>query len=276
MLKPGYYYDLTILDKTEEGFWFGEQGGQQALLPLQYADSGLLKGDKLTVFLYHNAAHVLCASTKKPKAKVGDLATLKVMNMTPAGAFLDWGLPVDLLLPRALHEDDLQTGDYCLVKLIFDEPTGKVIAKEKLGDELSNEVLTVRDKEVVQCIVYKDTELGYQVIVNEKHLGLLHYNEVFKDLYVGDVFTGFIKDIKEDNKLNIMIGKPGYQRVEGEAGNILHQLQKNNGYLPYHDKSNAEIIYTVFGMSKKTFKMTIGKLYRDKKILIEEDGIRLI
>lgn len=276
MLKPGFYYELPILEKTPEGYWFGETTAQMALLPKQYADTGLLVGDKLTVFLYHDATGILCASTKKAKGKVGGLVTLKVVDMSPAGAFLDWGLPKDLLLPRSLHEDDLLTGDYCLVKIIYDEPTGKVIAKEKLNDELSNEVLTVKDKEVVQCIVYRDTELGYQVIVNEKHLGLLHYNEVFKDLFVGDIFTGFVKKIKEDNKLDIMIGKPGYQRVEDEGGKILHELRKHNGYLPYHDKSNADDIYRIFGMSKKTFKMTIGNLYRDKLIKIEADGIRIV
>ena len=117
--------------------------------------------------------------------------------------------------------------------------------------------------------------MGYQVIVNDKHLGLLHYNEVFKDLFVGDVFTGFVKKIKEENKLDIMIGKPGYQRVEDEGDVILRELRKHNGYLPYHDKSSTEDIYRVFGMSKKTFKMTLGNLYRDRKIKIEPEGIRL-
>jgi predicted RNA-binding protein (virulence factor B family) len=277
MLKPGFNYTLTITQKNSQGFILEAEGSsQQVLLPLQYADSGLLVGDKLTVFLYHDSLGVLCASTQKPKAEVGQLATLKVVDMNPSGAFLDWGLPKDLLLPRSLHEDDLQVGDYCLVKVLYDEPTGKVIAKEKLNDELSNEQLTVEEKEIVRCIVYKDTELGYQVIVNEKHIGLLHYNEVFKDLYVGDAFTGFVKSIKEDNKINIMIGKPGHQRVEDESSKILSLLKKHNGFLPYHDKSNADDIYRVFGMSKKTFKMTIGGLYREKKIVIEQDGIRLI
>jgi len=276
MLKPGYYFDLTILDVTKEGYLMGESLTETALLPKQYADSGLKKGDKFTVFLYHDATGVLCASSKKPKGVVGDLVTLKVVQMTPAGAFLDWGLPKDILLPRSWHEDDLLVGDYCLVKILYDEATGKVVAKERLTDELSNEVLTVHDKELVSCIVYKDTELGYQVIVNGKHLGLLHYNEVFKDLYVGDTFTGFVKSIKDDNKLDIMIGKPGHLRVEDELGSVLSALRKNNGFLPYHDKSSPEDIYRVFGMSKKTFKMTIGSLYKERKITIEDNGIRLV
>lgn len=276
MLLPGHYYDLTIQEKTPEGYILGNDAAQTAILPKQYADTGLLKGDRINVFLYHDSEGVLSASTKKPKGAVGDLVTLKVIDMSPAGAFLDWGLPKDLLLPRSLHEDDLQVGDYCLVKILYDAPTGKVIAKEKLNDELNNELLTVKELEVVKCIVYKDTELGYQVIVNGKHLGLLHYNEVFKDLYVGDEFSGFVKKIKEDNKLDIMIGKPGYERVKDEAGNVLQLLRKHNGFLPYHDKSSADDIYRVFGMSKKTFKMTVGNLYRERKIVIEKDGIRLV
>lgn len=276
MLLPGHYYDLPILEKIPDGYILGKTTTETAFLPKQYADSGLLKGDVLTVFLYHDSTGVLAASTQKPKGQVGQLVTLKVVSMSPAGAFLDWGLPKDLLVPRSFHEDDLEVGDYCLVKILYDELSGKVIAKEKLGGELSNEVLTVKEKEVVECIVYKDTELGYQVIVNEKHLGLLHYNEVFKDLYVGDRFTGFVKKVKEDNKLDIMIGKPGYERTKDEAGNVLNLLRKSNGFLPYHDKSSAEDIYRVFGMSKKTFKMTIGSLYRERKIRIAPDGISLI
>ncbi len=276
MLTPGIFHQLTITDKTPDGYTLQHTDGTSVHLPIALADSGLLKGDSITVFVFVNEQQQLTATCKAPKGKVGDLVTLKVTDMTPAGAWLDWGLPTPLFLPRSWHEDDLLTGDYCLVKVVYDEATNKVLAKEILTDELSNETLTVQDKEIVQCIVYKDTELGYQVIVNGKHLGLLHYNEVFKDLYVGDVFTGFVKKVKDDNKLDIMIGKPGHTRVEDEAGRVLSALRKNDGYLPYHDKSNPDDIYRVFGMSKKTFKMTIGSLYKDRKIAIEENGIRLV
>lgn len=276
ILKPGYSYDLEILEKTAEGYWMGNGSTSRALLPKEHADTGLRVGDKFTVFLYLDASGNLLASSKQPKGIVGDLVTLKVTEMSPAGALLDWGLPRPLFLPRSWHEDDLLTGDYCLVKIVYDEASGKVLGKEKLTDELSNEELTVKEKEVVSCIVYRDTNLGYQVIVNKKHLGLLHYNEVFKDLFVGDEFTGFVKKVKEDNKLDIMIGKPGYQRVEGEGGKIISELKKNGGFLPFHDKSPAEDIYKVFGMSKKTFKMTLGNLYRDRKIEMVNGGIKLV
>lgn len=229
MLTPGIFHQLTITAKTADGYTLQHANGQEVHLPTALADSGLLKGDTLSVFVFLNEQQQLTATCQAPKGKVGDLLTLKVTSMTPAGAWLDWGLPVQLFLPRSWHEDDLLTGDYCLVKIVYDEASNKVLAKEILTDELSNETLTVQDKEIVQCIVYKDTELGYQVIVNGKHIGLLHYNEVFKDLYVGDVFTGFVKKVKDDNKLDIMIGKPGHTRVEDEAGRVLSALRKTKG-----------------------------------------------
>jgi predicted RNA-binding protein (virulence factor B family) len=235
------------------------------------------EGDIITVFIFHNAKDELCATTATPKGILGDFVTLKVLSITPHGAYLDWGLPKDLFIPRSYHEDDLKEGDWCLVKIVLDPITGKVIAKEKLEEELSNETLTVVEKDVVKMVVYKNTTLGYQMIINGKHLGLLHYNEVFKELYAGDEVTGFIKRIKPDsgNKIDVVLGTPGHTRVQGEGGNILTLLKSNNGFLPYHDKSSAEDIYRVFGMSKKTFKMTIGDLYKRKKIIIQPDGIKL-
>jgi predicted RNA-binding protein (virulence factor B family) len=166
-------------------------------------------------------------------------------------------------------------GDYCLVKILRDH-SGRVIAKEKLEDELSNENLTVKEMDVVELVMYQETPLGYQMIINGKHLGLLHKNETFKELFSGDKVEGFIKKIKEDNKIDVVLGKPGYKRVVSESEPILNALHKANGFLPYHDKSDAEEIQKVFGMSKKTFKMSIGALYKQKKIVITPEGIRLV
>lgn len=233
-------------------------------------------GDTVELFVYPDINRNWKGSVIRPKGMVGDLVTLKVVEITPSGAKLNWGLDEHLFMPRGFHEDDLEEGDFCLVKIFYDEVSGKVLAKEKLEDELSNEILTVKEKEVVEMVVYKDTPLGYQVIVNGKHLGLLHYNEVFKDLFVGDTFSGFVKKIKEDNKLDVMIGKPGHTRVEDEGSKILRMLEERGGALPYGDKSAADEIYKVFGMSKKTFKMTIGNLYKSRKISIQPEEIKLV
>ncbi|MFN7312356.1 MAG: S1 RNA-binding domain-containing protein [Bacteroidota bacterium] len=275
MIKPGFTYKAEIANKTNEGYELIIPEHQaQITMPKNMADSGLLKGDQLDVFVYLNQQGEPEATSKQVKAKANDFVTLKVNKLTPAGAFLDWGLPIDLFMPRSFHEPDLQEGDYCLVKVFYDEPTNKLLAKERLDDELSNEQIDVKEKEVVECIIYRDTPIGYQVIINKKHLGILHYNEVFKDLYIGDEFTGFVKKIKEDGKIDVMIGKPGYTRVADESSVVLNALKQAGGFLPYHDKSSPEDIYKQFGMSKKTFKMTLGKLYKERKITITEEGIR--
>ena len=136
------------------------------------------------------------------------------------------------------------------------------------------EVLTVREKDIVHLTVYRTTDLGYEVIINYQHVGLLHFNEVYRDIRLGDQLEGYVKTIRPENKIDIVLGKPGYQRVEGEAEKIMRLLDENNGYLPFHDKSDPDEIYTAFGMSKKTFKMTVGKLYKEKKIELTKTGIK--
>ena len=158
----------------------------------------------------------------------------------------------------------------------MDDQTGRIAATEKLERYLSNEELTVKEKEEVDLLVYRQTEIGYEVIINNRHKGMLHTNEIFRPIEIGDRFPGFIKNILPENKIDVVAGKAGYQRVEDEAGKILRLLQENNGYLPYHDKSTPEEIYEFFHISKKTFKMTTGNLYKQHKILFTKTGIQLV
>ena len=166
-------------------------------------------------------------------------------------------------------------GEY-LVKIYIDQQTGRAAATEKIEQQLNNENISVKELEMVDLLVYRRTDLGYVMIINNQHTGLLHFNEIFKDINIGDHLNGFVKKILPDNKIDVMLGKPGYQRVEDESGKIIRLLQENNGYLPYHDKSSPEDIYSFFGMSKKTFKMTVGALYKSHKIDITQTGILLI
>jgi predicted RNA-binding protein (virulence factor B family) len=157
----------------------------------------------------------------------------------------------------------------------MDEQTGRVAATEKLERFLSNESLTVKEKEDVELLVYRQTEIGFEVIINNRHKGMLHANEIYRPIEIGDRFPGFIKNILPENKIDVAAGKPGYKRVEDEAEKILRLLKENNGYLPYHDKSSPEEIYSFFHISKKTFKMTTGNLYKEKKIIFTQTGIKL-
>ena len=166
-------------------------------------------------------------------------------------------------------------GDY-LVKIYLDEQTGHLAATERIDQFLSNETLSVRVKEVVDLLVYRRSDLGYVVIINNAHTGLLHFNEVYRDIEIGDKFTGFIKTILPENKIDVVAGKPGYERVEDEREKVLRLLKENDGYLPYHDKSSPEEIYSFFAMSKKTFKMTTGALYKERKIELTGSGIKLV
>jgi predicted RNA-binding protein (virulence factor B family) len=170
----------------------------------------------------------------------------------------------------------MRVGGHYLVKIYLDEMTGRVAATEKIERFLSNDVLTVKEQEPVDLLVYRRTDIGYVVIINNKHTGVLHHNDIFQEIQVGDKLKGYIKNIREENRIDVATGKMGYQRVEDEAGKVMRLLKENDGYLPYNDKSDPEEIYSFFGMSKKTFKMTTGNLYKNRKIIFTQTGIKLV
>lgn len=274
MIQAGQYNRLTV-DRIKEAGVFLNDGQQGILLPKRFVPKGTRVGDELTVFVYHDSDDRLIATTQHPKAVVGDIAMLRVVDTSAHGAFLDWGLMKDLFVPKSKQLSPMRLGGEYLVHLYIDEKTGRVAASQYLEHLLSNEELTVKEKDVVQLIVYRKTDLGYVMIINNKHLGLLHFNEVFRDLQVGDRLEGYIKTIRPDLKIDLTLGKPGYQRVEDEASKILRLLQEHNGYLPYHDKSDPDAVYAFFGMSKKAFKMAAGKLYKERKIELTKTGMKL-
>jgi predicted RNA-binding protein (virulence factor B family) len=166
-------------------------------------------------------------------------------------------------------------GEY-LVKIYIDEKTGRMTATERIDQTLSNDTLTVKEKDTVSLLVYRQTDLGFVVIINNQHTGVLHASEIYRPIEIGDRFEGFIKTILPENKIDVLLGKPGYERVEDESEKVLRLLRENDGYLPYYDKSAPEDIYAFFGMSKKTFKMVTGSLYKQKKIIFTQAGISLV
>ncbi len=211
-----------------------------------------------------------------PKGIVGDIVKLKAVSVTIQGAFLDWGLMKDIFVPKSKQQAGMREGADYLVKIYLDEQTGRVAATEKIEPFLSNDVLTVKEMDVVDLIVYRRTDIGYVVIINNVHTGVLHFNEIYQEIDTGNKMKGFIKKIRPDNKIDVVVGKPGYGRVEDEAGKIIRLLNENNGYLPYHDKSDPDEINAYFGMSKKAFKMTTGSLYKQRKIEFTKTGIKLL
>ncbi len=275
MVKTGEYNTLKVLRQVDFGFYL-DDGAEGILLPKRFVPANLSAGDELKVFVYHDSDDRLIATTQKPLGILGDIVKLRAVSVTGLGAFLDWGLMKDLFVAKSQQLTGmLPNGEY-LVKIYRDEQTNRIAATERFDNTLSNDLLTVKTLDVVNMIVYRRTDIGYVVIINNQHTGVLHHNEIYRSIGVGDKFEGFIKKIYPDNKIDVAAGKPGYQRVEDEAGKILRLLQENDGYLPYYDKSDPEEIYEFFGMSKKTFKMTVGNLFKQKKISLEKTGIKLI
>lgn len=282
MVRVGEYNVLKVIRAVDFGVYL-DDGAEGILLPKRFVPPGTAIDDELKVFVYHDGEDRVIATTQQPKGVLGDIVKMRAVSVTPQGAFLDMGLMKDIFVPKSKQVMGMRpNGDY-LVKIYLDEQTGRIAATEKLEPFLSNEELTVKELEVVDLIVYRRTDIGYVCIINNKHTGVLHFNEIYRNIQVGDKFQGFIKKIypesndKDDRfRIDVAAGKPGYNRVEDEAGKVLRLLRENNGYLPYHDKSDPEEIYDFFGMSKKTFKMTTGNLYRQRKISFEKTGIKLI
>lgn len=274
MYKVGEYNLLRVKKESEYGL-FLDGGDQEILMPKRFVPAGAQKGDELRVFIYHDSENRLTATNQEPYGIVGDIVNLKATGATEQGAFLDWGLMKDLFVPASKQISKMHPGQDYLVKIYLDELTNRVAATEKIDPYLSNENLTVKELDVVDMIIYRRSEIGFIVIINNLHTGVLHYSEVFGTLDIGDKLKGFVKSIKGD-KIDVVVGKPGYERVESEADKILRLLKENDGYLPYHDKSDPEEIYEFFSMSKKTFKMTTGALYKQRKIVFTQTGIKLV
>lgn len=273
MIKMGEYNLLKVIKERSMGV-FLDDGGEGILLPKRFVPANTKIGDELSVFLYHDGEDRPIATTQKPYGVLGDIVKLKAVSVTHQGAFLDWGLMKDLFIPKSgIRNFMIPHGEY-LVKIVMDEKTGRLAATEKLEPFLSNENLSVKIKDEVDLIVYRKTDIGYEVIINNVHRGILHYNEIYRNIHIGDHFKGFIKNILPENKIDVAAGKPGYQRVEDETEKVLRLLQEHAGYLPYHDKSSPEEIYSFFGMSKKTFKMATGSLYKQHKIIFTKTGIK--
>lgn len=276
MIQAGIYHTLEVVKEVDFGLYLDDGNGLEILLPKRFVPHGLQPGDDIEVFIYHDSDDRLIATTQIPLGVVGDIVNLKVVDKNRQGAFLDWGLMKDLFIPLSQQVGRMVVGEAVLVKIYLDDRTGRVAATQKFSHTIGNEDLGFKELDAVQLLIERETDLGYGVIVNNQHEGLLHYNDVFQDIKIGDRLDGFIKTIRPDNKMDVALGKPGYNRVVGEEAKILQMLRNNDGYLPYHDKSDPEEIYGFFGMSKKTFKMTIGSLYKQQKIELTQTGIKLV
>jgi predicted RNA-binding protein (virulence factor B family) len=272
-INIGEYNELPVLREVSFGLYL-DDGKEGILLPRRFVPEGAKVGDVLRVFIYHDGEGRLIATTQTPKAKAGDFARLKVVDVNNQGAFLDNGLMKDLFVPNSKIRDRMKIGAEYLVYVYLDLETRRLTATEKFDYLLSNDDLTVSEKDDIIMVIYRRTDIGYVVIINGKHTGVLHFSDIHQVIQVGEKLKGFIKKIYDDNRIDVAIGTRGYGRVEGESEKILRMLKEAGGFLPYHDKSDPAEINEVFGMSKKAFKMAVGKLYKEKRIALDDKGIK--
>ena len=282
MIQIGKYNTLTILRDTQVGLYLGDpnsnaDGLDGILLPNKYVPQIFEIGEEVEVFVYLDHEERLVATTLQPYILLNEFALLRVNYVNNIGAFMDWGMEKDILVPFKEQARPMEIGKRYLVYLYIDEKNGRLVASSKTNQFLSNDSISVQNGDEVDLIVSHITELGINVIINEKHKGLLYKTEVFDDaIRTGDRMRGFIKNVRPDDKIDVTIQKQGYENIEPNADIILNELRANRGFLRLNDNSHPEDIKTVLKMSKKTFKKSIGLLYKEKRIEIKEDGIYLI
>ncbi|MDI1255834.1 MAG: S1-like domain-containing RNA-binding protein [Flavobacterium sp.] len=278
MIEIGKYNTLTILRDTKVGLFLGNGNeAEDILLPNKYVPQQFEIGDELTVFVYLDHEERPVATTLEPYILLNEFALLRVNYVNQVGAFMDWGMEKDILVPFKEQARPMEKGKRYLVYLYMDDKTNRLVASSKTNQFLNNDELAIERGEEVDLIVSHITEMGINVIINEKHKGLLYKDEVYDDaIRTGDRLRGYIKNIRPDHKIDVSLQKLGYENIEPNAEKILNELRASRGFLRLNDNSHPEDIKTVLQMSKKTFKKAIGALYKDKLIEIKEDGIHLV
>lgn len=276
-IKLGEYNRLEVVKEVDFGMYLDGGDDGEVLLPSRYVPEGCKPGDILNVFIYLDMDERLIATTLQPLAKVGDFAYLQVAWVNQYGAFLDWGLMKDLFVPFREQKMKMQKGNSYIVHVHLDEDSYRIVASAKIEKYLSKDFPDYKSGDEVDIMIWQKTDLGFKVIVDNKFAGLIFKNEVFTDLHTGMKMKAYIKQIRQDGKIDIELQKGGIEKVEDFADVLLEYIRNNGGETPLNDKTDADIIYNTFGVSKKTFKKAVGDLYKKRLIILEgEKGIRLV
>jgi len=276
MAEIGKINNLQVVKNLDHGIYLDAEELGEILMPSRYIPENCEVGDSLEAFIYLDSADLLLATTETPYVMVGECAYLKVVDVNQTGAFMDWGLPKDLLVPYSEQISPLKIGQSYTVLVYLDENTNRIVATQKLDSRLSEEAQYFKPEQAVDLLIFGKTELGYKAVINNTHIGLIYKNEVFQTLTNGETLKGFIKTIREDRKIDLCLQLPGKDAREDLNTRILNHLKKNDGESTLTDKSSPDDIYQCFAVSKKNYKKAIGMLYKKKLILIEEDKITLV
>lgn len=274
-IKLGKYNQLEVVKEVDFGVYLNGDEDGEILLPKRYVPEGTKPGDVLNVFIYLDMEERLVATTLQPYAQVGEFACLEVAWVNQFGAFLNWGLMKDLFVPFREQKMKMQKGKRYVVYVHLDEESYRIVASAKVEHFLSTEKPDYQPGQEVEVLVWQRTDLGYKVIVENKFSGMLYHNEIFQPLEVGMRLTAFIKQVRPDGKIDLVLQQAGARKVDDFSEVLWQYIKDNDGFTPLNDKTDAEIIYHTFGVSKKTFKKAVGDLYKKRRIVLKEDGIHL-
>ncbi len=275
MLEIGTYHTMTIDRDMSSGLYLRNKEGEEVLLPGKYAPPDFNLGDTLEVFVYLDNEQRPVATTLKPLVERGQFALLKCTQITPIGAFVDWGMDKELLIPFSNQMQPMKEGRSYIVYLYLDEKSNRLVGTTKIERFTTNDEISVNKYDKVDLIVTHYSDFGANVIINGKHTGLIFKDSIFEDLRVGDSLPGYIKWVREDGKIDVVLQPEGYKGIEPNTKYIMDELQANDGTLMLSDKSSPDAIQAQLGISKKSFKKAIGVLYKEREIIIEKDKIFL-
>jgi uncharacterized protein len=276
LAELGKYNHLSVTRLAANGAYLDGGDWGEILLPGKLVKDGLTAGDAVDVFVFKDSLDRLTATTEKPFAVVGEFAHLRVTSITPVGVFLDWGLGKELLAPFREQKQRMEQGKFYIVYLYIDTQTNRIVASSRLDHFMSKDDPEYTVGEEVNLMVEGRTDLGYKVIINSRSRGIVYHNEVFRKLEIGEKTTGYIKKIREDGKVDVIVDKPGVEKIDKLSQKILEILREQGGFIAVHDQTDPQTIYRLFGVSKKTLKKAIGGLYKKRLISLDSDGIRPI
>jgi uncharacterized protein len=276
MATIGKRNQLTVLKSAPPGFYLDGGPLGELLLPGALIPDGAKVGDTLDVFLYRDSEDRLVTTTEIPHAEVGEFAYLRVVSVAPKiGVFLDWGLSKDLLLPiRELKQEGVERGDWLIVYVMLDTKTDRIVASMRIKRHLSTDLPIYAEGQAVNLLVTGETPMGYNAIVENKHMGLLYHSDLSSPLGTGQRIDGFVRAVRPDGKIDLALDQAGHQRIDPNADRVFATITAAGGRMPFHDGSSPEEIRVAFGMSKKAFKQAIGSLFKERRIVITAHGIR--
>jgi predicted RNA-binding protein (virulence factor B family) len=276
MIDLGHYNRLKVVKKVDFGIYLDGGKYGDILLPRKDADKNASIGDSIEVFIYLDSEDRIVSTTLKPKAVVGECAYLKVVEVNRVGAFMDWGLPKDLLVPFNQQQKPMQKGYSYTVFLYIDELSERIAASSRLEDFLTDDPGQLKPDQAVDLMIYGKSDLGFKAVINGRYLGQLFQNEVFRPLHYGEKLQGFIKNVRPDGKIDLSLQQAAHLARNSLAEKILQHLNENNGVSTLTDKSPPDNIYNTFGVSKATYKKALGLLYKNRQIKIEKHQITLV